>query len=372
MKLARMGKALPGVALALLLCHGAGYAEDTPRKTAANPVNSPPAPSASIPALSPTPNAPVEHPGCADDVSGECQDGEPGGSFLDRLYGGGDYLFVRTAFSEAVAFVRTTNIPTANGLFHEVDASELNFDYKSSFRAFLGCQLDATTGVQLTYWHLDTAVDVNGQVGLPNQTIVDPFGNTAGPGGADLTRATVRLNVYDMDLDKTMPFENWNLDVGLKGGVRIADLDQTYTSQILTAAGGPGNHGDFSQTFTGAGPHVGLDGNVWLGEHRRLSLYAKTEAALLLGDLQISSDAFLPGLTARQSASRTRVIPVLGTELGVEWRPTSHLSASAGWMFEDWFDVGTSGGTFGGNFQEDINSNIMSFNGLTVRVKLSF
>ncbi len=294
------------------------------------------------------------------------------GSLLDRFYGGGEYLFIRPGFSEAVAFVRTTNTLTSSGVFHEVDSSELNFDYSSSFRAFVGCQLDATTAVQLTYWYLDAAVNVNGQVGQPNQTIVDPFGNTAGPGGADLTRAAVRLNVYDIDVNKTVAVENCNFDLGLTAGVRIADLDQTYTSQILTAAGGLGNRGDFSQTFTGAGPHVGLGGNLWLGEHKRFSLYANGEAAFLLGDLKITSDAFLPGLAAQQNASRTRLIPVLGTELGVEWRPLSHLSVSAGWMFEDWFDLGTSGGTFGGNFQEDINSNIMSFNGLMVRAMLQF
>ena len=45
----------------------------------------------------------------------------------------------------------------------------------------------------------------------------------------------------------------------------------------------------------------------------------------------------------------------------------AHLTFSAGWLFQAWFDLGVSGGTDGGKFTEVDDSNIMSFDGLFVR-----
>jgi hypothetical protein len=45
---------------------------------------------------------------------------------------------------------------------------------------------------------------------------------------------------------------------------------------------------------------------------------------------------------------------------------------SAGWMFQSWWDLGASGGTFGGWFSGADDSNIMSFDGLFLRAEFCY
>jgi hypothetical protein len=45
---------------------------------------------------------------------------------------------------------------------------------------------------------------------------------------------------------------------------------------------------------------------------------------------------------------------------------------SAGWLFQAWFDLGTSGGKFDGYYTVTENANIMSFEGLFVRGEIAF
>jgi hypothetical protein len=91
----------------------------------------------------------------------------------------------------------------------------------------------------------------------------------------------------------------------------------------------------------------------------------------------------VPGFaTGGQFASRTRAVPVLESELGASWQPGPNVTISAGWLFQAWFGLGTSGGTFDGErlpiapvdtaFGGADDSDIMSFDGLFVRTEVRF
>jgi hypothetical protein len=367
-------RALQGMVAAAALCGGVANAQQMPPGGAAvlaNPQALPP--SGSGAAAGPvTSSAPSSGPSWSDRgplLDLPWSDGDDG--FLDRLYAGGDYLLIRPTFSTAIAFVRTNAGATGTGAFEQLNAQELNFDYRSAFRVFCGYQFDNCTALQFTYTNIDNRVDVNGAVDITalGQTIIDPFGNTVKAGESILTHAVVRLNIYDIDLIHTIALGKGNFDINLLAGARIADVDQAYEAQILGVAP---SVGDFTQTFTGAGPKLGVGVDWWLCSHRQLALYAKTDMALLLGGLDINTTVNLVGLTGQQSASRTRLIPVFETEVGLAWRPWPALTISAGYLFQAWFDLGTAGGTFGGQFTETHDSNIMSFDGLTVRACLNF
>ena len=75
---------------------------------------------------------------------------------------------------------------------------------------------------------------------------------------------------------------------------------------------------------------------------------------------------------ASQSSSMTRLIPVAEAEVGGMWQPSDRLKLSAGWLFQSWFDLGTSGGTFGGFFAGADDGNTMSFDGLFLRGEVGF
>ena len=68
-----------------------------------------------------------------------------------------------------------------------------------------------------------------------------------------------------------------------------------------------------------------------------------------------------------QTEGLTRTIPAIEMEVGTDWQLTDSLNFTAGWLFQAWFDMGTSGGTFGGYFAGADDSNIMSFDGLFLR-----
>jgi hypothetical protein len=67
-----------------------------------------------------------------------------------------------------------------------------------------------------------------------------------------------------------------------------------------------------------------------------------------------------------------RVLPVAEAEVGAGWSPFPWLNVSTGWMFQAWFDLGGSGGTFGGFYTVTENSNIMAFEGFFLRAQVTF
>jgi len=304
------------------------------------------------------------------------------------FYAGAEYLLVRPHFSEAIAFARGSQTLTT----YEVEGRELQFDYDNSFRIFAGYRPgDGGGEFRFTYWRFCGDISVEGTAEA-GQFLVDPFGNVVGTAviinpadrrfrtlesillGGDLirTKATVETNVYDLDFIKPVLLSSPNWGLNWSAGVRIADIDQYYESVIMLE-GGAFSRGDFSADFIGAGPRLGVEARRYLGAEGRLALFVNAHGALLVGEDTVrSSNAPNAFFVARQSESLTRTIPVTETELGVSWQVGDSLSLSAGWLFQAWFDMGTSGGQFGGFFSGADDSNIMSFDGMFLRGEWAF
>lgn len=296
-------------------------------------------------------------------------------------YAGADFLLIRPHFSQAIAFAQGSETLSSLTLV----ARPLQFDYDGSMRAFAGYHLaDRNADVQFTYWHLQGTTDQNGAVFGPGQFLVDPFGNVAGTyvdpatgvvltgGDAISTYANTTVNIYDLDYRPLIgtPHSKWRLRGS--AGVRIADIDQFYNS-LVSLGGLPISYGDFSTRFVGAGPRVGLEARRFFGAQNRWSLFSSAHGGLLVGQYDVSSsNRPVPFFVGSQSESVTRTIPVVDLELGASMRATDRLSFSAGWLFQTWWDLGTSGGTFGGLFRGADDANIMSFDGLFVRGEFAF
>ncbi|MBI3462107.1 MAG: hypothetical protein HY000_03470, partial [Planctomycetes bacterium] len=156
-------------------------------------------------------------------------------AFTAGPYGGAEFLWVRAHFSEALAFA-TGTVLGLQPFVAQVQGTELDFDYQASFRTFLGYHLSPATDIQFTYWRLDTSTDVNGAVLLPNQFIMDPFGHQANPGDSIFTNAEVNLNVYDFDVIRSTAVDESRLTLRYVAGIRVADIQQSYTSLINNPA----------------------------------------------------------------------------------------------------------------------------------------
>jgi hypothetical protein len=296
------------------------------------------------------------------------------------LFGGADYLFIRPHFSEAVGFATVTDTLTPTGLRRVVAAHELDFDYESSFRFFLGYHLNECADIRLTYWHLDADSSISG-AGFFGQTIVDPFGNI-GLGGTTIeANASVQMNVFDLECMRRLEHNFAGVGFLYSAGLRFADVNQFYSSTILDG-NFPLSDSRFDVDFTGVGPYLSLTGETGRGSPRPLSLFAKGAMALLVGQYDISTEVTVPGVFGSQSADRVRTVPVLESELGMAWRPTDSIRVSAGWLFQAWFNLGASGGTFDGErlpvgavdtaFGGADDADIMSFDGLFVRTEINF
>lgn len=303
-------------------------------------------------------------------------------------FAGGDYRFIRTHFSEAVAFATLTAGAGPQGPDLRVAASELRFDYRSSFAIWAGYHINNYSDVRFTYWHLDTSTAVAGAAVSPFQVIVDPFGNIAPFGTTIDTTASVKLNVFDLEYLRRIEDPSWPASIMYSAGLRFANVNQSYDSTIL-AGGNVASDGLFRVNWFGVGPYASLTGRIYPGQYRRASLFAKAGAALLVGKNDITTDVSVTGaFTGGQSASRILVVPVLDSEIGASWQPNDRWRFSAGWLVQAWFDLGVSGGTFsganlpaatGGAFPPIQNvfggaddSNIMAFDGLFLRAEFNY
>ena len=323
----------------------------------------------------------ISEGGCESCDVGECSDcGDA--CFTDAcgrgLYGGFEYLHLRSHFSEAVAFARVTP-SLVNGIPNiRVAAEELEFDYNPSFRTYLGYDLSDVTDVRFTYWYYDDEVSVDG-IAAPGETLIDPFGNI----GAEInTRASVQMNVFDLDLGRTFHAEHNRLAMRASAGVRVANIDQFYDSVALDAGADEVGAGVFLGSFDGAGPRMDVQAHALFGGRNQFALTGKGAAAVLIGNYDVSSENVFTGILAGgQFAGRTRAVPVLEGELGGSWKPAESITISAGWLFQAWFNIGTSGGHFDSPFDvPDADSlfvgaddgDIMSFDGLFVRTEIDF
>lgn len=301
-----------------------------------------------------------------------------------RWFAGQEYLFLRTHFSEALAFARVNDSMPGGVFTRRVRSEELDFDYESSFRSTLGYHLNDTSDLRFTYWHLDVDTLVTGVAGV-GETIVDPYGGLA-PTGSDIAAsAAVKMNVYDLEYVRPLHFTRPNLGFEYSAGLRIADVEQSSVSTIRNA-GVLTSEGAFSADFFGVGPYMAMTGNVSSRRFDRLSLFGKMGTALLVGQYDVGSQFMIPGtVNGGQQAERTRMVPVIEMEVGSEWKATDYLTISSGWLFQSWFNLGASGGTFdpnagafaGGSFDESAfvgtdDADIMSFDGLFVRAELEF
>jgi hypothetical protein len=292
---------------------------------------------------------------------------------LSGFYGGADYLFLRMHFSEAIAFVRVTD-SLQNGLPHEhARAQEINFNYNSAFRTFVGYRVTPNSAVQVTFFHFGTDVSVNDTVRTPGSFAIDAFSDRANIGQSIATNSSVRLNVFDLDYVHTLTAAEGRLGFRLAAGVRLADVRQHYDSTTFDATGAMMGQGIFNTHFIGAGPHLGLQAQGRSRPDSPFSLVARGGASFLVGGYDVSSGAVFTGLGgADQEARRTLTVPVLEAELGAAWQPTPTLTFSAGWLVQAWWDLGVSGGNNGGKFIEVDAANIMSFDGLFVRSTLRY
>ena len=310
------------------------------------------------------------------------------GSGPGQIIAGAEYLNVRPTFSEATAYAQIDNF-TTNSVQHLV---QYDFGYESSPRVYIGYRRpDCDTELRFTYTQFTGASEIaSGPTSGDQVFILDPFLPICDCLEVN-ARATVNANMYDIDMAKRQclapkccgtspcgpacvhPCQPW--DITYWFGLRIADVSWNATGDVVeTSSGDIVSTNIHDMNFVGAGPRVGINVRRYFGRTNRLSLYARANIALILGQYEISSTYIDPldDDTDSNNLSRDRIIPVTEIEVGFSYSLRKRTTISAGYFMQAWHDLGMSQQITGQYPQGYDDANILSFDGMFIRGEWAF
>ncbi|MCH2114133.1 MAG: Lpg1974 family pore-forming outer membrane protein [Pirellulales bacterium] len=355
---------------------------------------------------------------CGPSCSDTCPEG--GGLRQGQFYIGAEYLYVRSTFSQATAFVERTSLGIPGSVNQVVNQFvEMDFDYGSSYRFFGGyrlCECGCDLQFAFTRYQSDSFSSFPGvdPTSLPPEVVsIERFGEDGTLANTPNTRLDVAGNVdlqtYDLAFSKTIPLGGcccepccdaccdsccgnccdsccgggaccgpaccaaW--DITWSAGVRFADVawDRSINS-ITTNVGQPNRSYATRMEFNGAGPRWGLEGRRYFGRNYRLALFAKGDISLLLGDVNIVNN--LDSLPARQTLfESTQLIPVVDIVVGGSVYIGNRVTLNSGYLFSAWHDLGMRDSSqaladdTGMTFDD---ANILGFDGWFARGEFAF
>lgn len=336
--------------------------------------------------------------GCCDSCGaygGDCACACAGGGYGDWLtccttpgsiYFTADYLYVKSTFSEAVAYLdQNDNVQNVGtDTFHELD-----FQYESSYRFGGGYRLDCC-GEELRF--MFTRLSSYGSTVAPQGSFV-PYEVSSPPGGQTFIDGSVDVKTYDFEYAKTIPLGGtcasacgdpcapscpaW--DITWSGGFRFAQVD---TSRLFSAV----NADDIITTdaralmdFNGGGVRFGMEGRRYFGPGGCLSAYMKGDISLLYGRIDLEAERVVDGGTAQdlfnsQTLSHRQIVPVTEIETGLTGHITQNSALTAGYLFHAWHDLGYRDSFNFPTFMETgyDDANILGFNGFFARLEFGF
>jgi Legionella pneumophila major outer membrane protein precursor len=332
---------------------------------------------------------------CSDSYAGSgdesCMYGVSGGGFFFTI----DYLNVRATFSEATAFV---DQDLADG---EDEFVPLEFDYNSSYRIGGGYR-SCCCGDQIRFLYTRMTSDAS-DTAFPGDIV--PYEAAPPPGGHTDISADVDARTFDLECAKTIPLGGqccdccnscdggsscgsgcghccpaW--DITWSGGIRWADVDWNRHFVALDQNDFPVTDARASLDFRGGGLRTGLEGRRYFFRDGWVSIYAKGDISLLLGDVNVKgvrevndpSAQQNPVVTNTQTFTTRQIIPVTELEAGATAQVTCHTAITAGYLFAAWHDLGFRD-TFELNTLLPLtydDANILGFDGFFLRAEVGF
>jgi len=180
----------------------------------------------------------------------------------------------------------------SGGTFESITETEFDYDLEFSPRVWFGLDFYDGLGWRVTWWEFDhapaektTSPPANGFGEVRNP----PFGQTdfgdvdissTIPG--DIFSAASGLEAYTIDIEtlKRTSFCSWDLAIG--GGIRYANIEQSYSSQLSNNDGLALGQIDYRQSIEGIGPTVSLAASRSLSAS--LGFFCNARGSILFGD----------------------------------------------------------------------------------------
>ncbi len=315
--------------------------------------------------------------GCADDCF-ECGDvidcgtgccdtvGCTGCNRGAKFFAGYEATFLQPRFSDNVAFTTTES---DGATFSTITDTEFNYDYDYAPRVHFGWEHQDGVGLRATWWQLDANADTettnppaNGFGSITHPTFGTVDISTTIP--TDIFTASSSIEAYTVDLEGTKQTSFCGWDLGVGGGLRYANLEQTYLAQMSDNANTLRGEIDYQSSIEGFGPTISLNASRPIT--RRMVLFSKARGSLLFGDGESSLTAgedldLVSPFTTNRTTSRDDILSIAEIQIGVKWRGNdrSHSIFNPFWSLalesQYWDGVGNatsedgSIGFFGGN-----------------------
>jgi hypothetical protein len=324
--------------------------------------------------------------------------GAGGGGILHggQVIVGGEYLYVRPTFSQALSAIKTTGFGSSNTVDNHV---EFDFDYDHAFRGYVGYRLpDCCCELIGSYTRITGDAWASCEDNAVDEFCVGPNELNTPDGGRLDSDLRVRLNAYDLELSKTIMFgcPCWPIGPGCVvpyancGGCRTACCPAWDVTWFLGARfadlGWGSNYTTFSATsatlsnsstvmqFHGAGPRAGLRVRKYFGRQGGMSLFARGTGSLLIGNYELGTTVTSGGATLQRVVDARRIVPVMELELGGSIHLGRNVTVSSGYMVQTWFDMGMSDEFTNvlTGFQPLDDSNLLSFDGFFLRGEVAF
>jgi len=328
------------------------------------------------------------------------------GSRPGQFFFVGEYIYARASLSQALAYiVSDPNDPQGGQEFVEYD-----FDYQSSYRFSGGyrlCDCGGEIVFNFARFRSEAGFNVQDTSGSPNSVLFAPY-EVAAPGdnGILTGNSSIDLKSYDLGFSKTIPSgsplgdcydsccdSGWcpAWDFTWSAGLRFAQVNWARNNASFESQANGGDAAQAARTqldFEGAGARVGMLGRRYIGHKGFMSVYAKGDLSLLVGNMNIRTDSSddagqdPPPFERVHSNSGRRMIPVTEIEAGATAHLGPNLQLSAGYFLSAWHDLGFRdeynypgpAGGGGGGFQlagyDD--ANILGFDGFFARAEISY
>lgn len=238
---------------------------------------------------------------------------------------GVELVSIKPRFDDNVAFTVMESDGANNDTFND---AEFDYDPDWSARVWMGCESCSGLGGRATYWHFNQLGTTSSAMPPDNGFgfILHPvFGDvdisTNVPTDTFTASSTVEAFAVDLEMTKRIEFPKWSAVAS--GGLRYAEIEQSYFAQRRQQDDTLLGTIDFAHHLKGIGPTVAVraDRSLIGG----LSGFSSARGSLLFGDGEShlaasEGPATGPPLTTTQNRGRDDLLPIGEMQVGLHWQ----------------------------------------------------
>jgi hypothetical protein len=228
------------------------------------------------------------------------------------------------------------------------DVGLLDYDHDSAFRTGFQLALNCNSSIGASFTKFETTT--NNTIDAAAPQVIQPLVMFPGTFNAGFTAqqahadSSLELDVIDLEY-RAVLISGPRHYLNFMTGARYASLDQSFSALFPFAPPDGTTLVVSDLDFEGVGLRIGLDGERFVWPHLGLSIYGKSTASLLAGEMsgiygQVNQ---FNGIEAFETWEDDRLVPTVDLELGLQWANRSgRIRLSGGYYVGVWGNMVTT------------------------------